>query len=158
MPAKIVQNIKNSNLIPAIKRKYHIKIKRKNTNKTVVLSGTARSGTTWLAQTLNYDNRFKFIFEPFDDRVKYPNRIILENHYIQENETNKSYVESINHIITGKIRNISMDEYNERLFYDNILVKMTKGNFLLKWLHNLYPDLKIIYIMRHTFSRECQIC
>lgn len=152
MLSKIIRNIKDDNLIPAIKRKYHIKMRQKNLNNTLVIAGTARSGTTWLAQTINYNNKFRLIYEPFHCKVKYPNRTISESQYINEMNTNEKYVNNLNYILSGRIRNKQADSFNSRLLYNRIMVKMVRGNFLLKWIHNLHPRLKIIYIIRHPLS------
>ena len=36
-----------------------------NVNNTVILSGVARGGTTWIAEALNCQNHFRYMFEPF---------------------------------------------------------------------------------------------
>ena len=35
------------------------------TNKTIFIAGIGRSGTTWVAETINYFNEFRILFEPF---------------------------------------------------------------------------------------------
>ena len=34
-------------------------------NNTIIIAGVGRSGTTLLAETINYDNQFRLMFEPF---------------------------------------------------------------------------------------------
>ena len=38
----------------------------KNINNTILVAGVGRSGTTLLAETINYDNQFRLMFEPFN--------------------------------------------------------------------------------------------
>ncbi len=152
MLAKIYRNIKNNNLIPAVKRKYHMNLSKNSIYNTIILAGIPRSGTTWLAQTLNYDTRYRLIYEPFHKRVDYPSRVIKENQYIHETDETEKYVENLKYILGGQIRHKHTDYANSKLFYRKILVKIVRGNFLLKWIHNLFPENKIIYILRHPFS------
>ena len=35
-----------------------------NIKHTILIAGTGRSGTTWLSDTINYKNQFRYIFEP----------------------------------------------------------------------------------------------
>ena len=35
---------------------------------TILLAGSGRSGTTWVSDIMNYDNEYRYIFEPFHPR------------------------------------------------------------------------------------------
>ena len=50
----------------------------KNINNTIIVAGVGRSGTTLLAETINYDNKFRLMFEPFH---KYKVKTLSEMNY-----------------------------------------------------------------------------
>ena len=47
-------------------------------NNTIIIAGVGRSGTTLLAETINYDNQFRLMFEPFH---KYKVKTLSEMNY-----------------------------------------------------------------------------
>src|SRR5438552_19014615 len=53
---------------------------------TVLLAGSARSGTTWLAAVINYDNSHRYMFDPFrPDRLD-ETRICASPQYVRPDD------------------------------------------------------------------------
>ena len=121
------------------------------------MAGTARSGTTWLGDLIASQIACRIMFEPFNPDL------VGEYHgfnYFQymrpvtENRQLRSFTEKV---LTGKIRNRWIDHQNERILAEYRLIKEIRANLLLKWLHNQFPELPILFLMRHpcavVFSR-----
>ena len=71
---------------------------------TILISGMGRSGTTWLSEIINHDNKYRDIFEPFNPNkvpyakeFKYIQYLNNENKDLKLSNTAKS-------ILSGKIR------------------------------------------------------
>ena len=84
--------------------------------KTIFLAGSARSGTTWLQEIVNYNNEFRVLFEPFR-----PDKVEMISHwrkyqYLQADKTSSLYLDPMRDILSGKIKNIWVDTYNQRIF------------------------------------------
>ncbi len=140
--------IKNRELKKQIKWKYYINTNH-NPSKTLFISGMGRSGTTWLSQILNYDNRYRYIFEPF-----YPERSDLCNffekrQYLRPNTNYPKYLYSANQIISGKVRSHFLDRYNAKFLCRKRMVKDVQTNLLLGWINQNFKKTKILLTIRH---------
>lgn len=122
--------------------------------KAIFVSSGARTGSTWVSQLINYDNRYRYMYEPFISMpLGYPeiltalpdNRIL----YLRPADDNPKYVAQAEHIISGRFRHPRTDMYNTRFIVDKRLVKEVQSNLWLKWLKARFPELPIILLLRH---------
>lgn len=72
---------------------------------TLFIAGSARSGTTWLQEIINYKHDHRIIFEPF-----HGDRVSLCKHFHRRQylrHTNKAieFIEPVQNILNGKLRN-----------------------------------------------------
>ena len=122
---------------------------RKNINNTIIVAGVGRSGTTLLAQAINYDNEFRFMFEPFN---KYKVKTLREMNYrlyIPHLNNDRKVKEKYYKILSGNLRNSWVDQYNKKLFCNKRIIKEIRINQSLKWIKLNFPEIPIIYIVRH---------
>jgi len=115
----------------------------------VFIAGSARSGTTWLADILlNYNNNYRLIFEPlhpkYTDRAK-----ILAHKYLRPACENNNFSQAIKAVIAGQIQNKWINRKNRKLFAKKRLIKSIRSNLLLKWIHTNFPFVPIILLLRH---------
>ena len=116
---------------------------------TVFLSGTARSGTTWLSEIINYNNEYRYIFEPFNCKQVPLTRPFGGRRYIRPHDTEPLLRDIMARILTGQIHSAWTERFNRRLIATRRLVKAVRANLLLKWLHVQFPGLPIILLIRH---------
>ena len=125
--------------------------------RTVFLSSGARTGSTWVSEVINFDNDFRYLFEPFsmvvplrpswapalepDDRLR----------YIRPSCTDADLKAQAEVVLSGRLRHPEVDQYNynSRIVFHRRLVKETKSNLFLKWLHRTFPEMKLILLLRH---------
>ena len=117
--------------------------------KTIFLAGSARSGTTWLQEIVNYNNEYRVLFEPFR-----PDKVEMISHwrkyqYLRADETSSLYLDPMRDMLRGKIKNIWVDTYNQRIFSQKRVIKAIHSNLFLYWLKNQFPEVPIILIIRH---------
>jgi hypothetical protein len=119
---------------------------------TVLIIGSARSGTTFLMESLNCNNEFRVIFEPFNPTYTKEWKGFGARHYIDPENVNDKEAEAIHTILKGKINNKWVDQYNRKIRSDQRLIKSVRANLLLDFVESKYPALKIIYIYRDPYK------
>jgi hypothetical protein len=117
--------------------------------KTVFLAGTGRSGTTWVMNIINYDNRFRILFEPFHSRKIKKLHHFEYRQYLRPENAEESYLAPAKQILSGRIKNIWSDAFNRKIFVEKRLIKDIRANHLLKWIKVNFPEIPIILLLRH---------
>ena len=117
--------------------------------RAILLAGLGRSGTTWLAELINHDNQYRFLFEPFRrDKVPLVHNF-RRRQYLRPDDSAENYAPAVQRIFAGQVRNDWIDQFNGRFIAVRRLVKDIRANLLLKWFHIHLPDMPIILLMRH---------
>jgi sulfotransferase family protein len=120
--------------------------------KTTFVTGMGRSGTTWLAELLNFRNGYRFIFEPFD-----PHRValaasFLDHQYLRPDDDRRIYLAPATAIVTGYIREHFVDQHNRKLICGRRIVKEVRGNLILRWLYRHFSGMPLVLIVRHPLA------
>ncbi len=115
----------------------------------VVLAGTGRSGTTWAAEFVNYDNAYRDMFEPFHRLYAPVARRFFYGLYLRPGNKDPAYVEPARRILSGRSFNHYSDRFNKRHVSVRRLVKEVRANLWLKWLKSNFPEVPIIWLVRH---------
>jgi hypothetical protein len=119
----------------------------------IFLAGLARSGTTWLASVLNYRNDFRHINEPFNPWRGRNCDAFLYGRYLRPEESAKEYVDPARRLITGAEGfNYVTHHYNRRVFCTRRMIKEVRANLWLKWLHERFPEMPIVLLLRHPIA------
>lgn len=118
-------------------------------DKSVIIAGSGRSGTTWLSEIVNFNNEYRFIFEPIRPEVLPSLRHFCPKQYLRPDNHEEKYLQPIDDILHGRIRNAYLDKHNMRFFARRVLIKVIRGHLLLRWLHNNFPMIPIIFVLRH---------
>jgi len=114
------------------------------------LAGTGRSGTGWVANIINYDNRYRYMYEPFSPRVVDTVAAFTWGLYIRPDDRSEQYIVPARRLLEGKVGHYpKLDRANRRVFATKRLLKETRANLWLKWLHVNFPEVKIVLLMRH---------
>jgi len=117
--------------------------------KTIFLAGSARSGTTWLQEIVNFNNEYRVLFEPFrPDKVDQV-QDWRKYQYLRETENSPVFIDPMKDILKGKIKNVWVDTYNRRLISQKRIIKAIHANLFLFWMKHHFPEVRIVMIMRH---------
>ena len=122
---------------------------------TILLCGSGRSGTTWLAEIINNENSFRYMFEPFHPELVNIVKHFSKRQYLRDTDRREEYLLPASRIFSGKIRNFWIDRYNKQIRPQKRLIKDIRINLLLRWIKTNFPDISIVYILRHPFSVAC---
>lgn len=138
-----VNNLRNN-----IAKRFFINTNHELKN-TILLAGTGRSGTTWVSNIINFNNEYRDIFEPFSSLYSKEWRAFNYKQYLRPDDKRESFLKAARNILTGKIKNKWVDQFNQRLICQKRIVKDIRINFLLKWINHNFNDIPIIFLIRH---------
>lgn len=135
-------------LVPRMRKKVRLPIFDSGENTDAILiAGTGRSGTTWLAEMLKYDREFRTIFEPFHPGRSLPELAMLGRPGPGPNS--QIELEKVKLALQGDFRCDWTDQFNERLFYKRRLVKSIRINLFIGEIARMFPWLPVIVVIRH---------
>ena len=117
--------------------------------RSILVAGTARSGTTWLSDLIASQIPSRILFEPFNPNLVSDYRHFHYFQYMRLGTENPEFYAFAKKVFTGRIRNHWIDRQNERIISEFRLVKEIRANLALKWLHDNFPEVPILFIMRH---------
>jgi hypothetical protein len=131
--------------------------KRPDPNSAILLAGSGRSGTTWLADILTSLSNIQQIHEPlhptfitqvrdltgFDASDPY-----IRCHYLRPETNDPKWEQFWLKVLTGRVRNHWTDQVRTSWFPDRYLIKLIRANLMLGYVYDKYQPY-IIYITRH---------
>jgi hypothetical protein len=120
-----------------------------NLRKSILVAGTARSGTTWLGDLIASQIPCRTLFEPFNPDLVSEYRGFHYFQYMRPGKENTAFSTFARNVFTGNIHNRWIDGQNERIVSEYRLIKEIRANLALKWLHDSFPEVPIILILRH---------
>jgi hypothetical protein len=69
-----------------------------------MIAGTARSGTTWLAETVTSELSGRLVFEPFHSRLVADFRRFQYFQYMRPDDEDEQLLEFSRRVLTGRLR------------------------------------------------------
>src|SRR5579863_2499993 len=120
-----------------------------NTAEAILLAGTQRSGTTWIADVIDYDGRYRYMYEPFNARRVPLAAAFPYGTYLRPDDVESEHVNPARAILSGRMRHPAVDRTFRRPYYRRRLIKETYANLFLAWLHARFPDVRIALLLRH---------
>jgi sulfotransferase family protein len=116
---------------------------------SIFLAGSARSGTTWVSDIINYKNEYRFVFEPF-----HPSKVRIckgfkPKQYLRPEDRREEFLLPARTILSGGLRSTWTDHSNERFLSWRRLIKDIRANLMLGWIHANFPGMPIILLLRH---------
>lgn len=117
--------------------------------KSILVAGTARSGTTWLGDLIASRIPSRIMFEPFNPDLVPDYSDFHYFQYVRPGTTNPKFHTFAEKVFTGEIRNQWVDRQNERIRSQYRLIKEIRINLALKWLYDNFPEIPILFLLRH---------
>jgi len=117
--------------------------------KSIFIAGSARSGTTWLQDIVNFNNDYRILFEPFDPKKVDLVKKWKDFQYLRADENDPKFLEPMKKILKGQINDSWVNSYNKRLFSQRRIIKAIYANLFLFWMKNHFPEVPILLILRH---------
>ena len=116
---------------------------------SLLIAGTARSGTTWLAELLGARLPCRIMFEPFNPRKVTAYAGFSYFQYKRPDADDPALEDFCRTVFTGSIRDPWIDRQVDHLFPRYRIIKEIRANLFLKWIRNRFPELPILFLVRH---------
>lgn len=117
--------------------------------KSILIAGTARSGTTWLGDIIASQLPSRVLFEPFNPDLVPEYRGFHYFQYLRPGTAHPEFGAFARKVFTGALRNRWVDRQNERIHSQYRLIKEIRINLALKWLHDNFPEVPLLLLVRH---------
>ena len=117
--------------------------------RTLLLVGSARSGSTWLSDVLEESLRARMVFEPLRrDKVALA-RAGPWGRSAEPAERDDALDAVLRRILTGRVRSHWSDKFNRVRLPRRRLVKEIRATNLLPRIVARYPGMPVVYLLRH---------
>lgn len=137
-----------SRLSSALVRQFYRDVNRE-IDRTILLAGAARSGTTWLAQVIASQTPCRIMFEPFHPGKIEAYREFDYYQYVRPADEHPRLYDYCQRLFSGGIRNRWVDRLVDVYRPEIRLVKAVRASFLLGWIERRFPQIPILFIVRH---------
>lgn len=121
----------------------------RDTGRSIMVAGTARSGTTWVADLIASQIPCRVLFEPFHSKLVEDFQQFNYFQYMRPDDQNEELRAYCHRILSGDIRHRWIDREVETLFPQYRIVKDIRANLFLRWLHSSFPEVPLLFVMRH---------
>ena len=117
----------------------------------VLVSGVARSGSTWIAEVLSHATRARLIFEPFAPDF-FPAYTFNNFTFHLKDDEDPALEAFCARLFGGRMRHRWIDSEPNTIRPRVRLVKAVRANLMLGWLGARFPDVRIILVSRNPWS------
>ena len=114
----------------------------------VVIAGSGRSGTTWLAELVNHKGGYRRVFEPLHPGKVKAFEAFRSKQYLRPDDRREEYLGPVRRVLTGESKSRWFDRGGP-LFARRRLVKEIRGNLLLGWISANFPGIPLILLLRN---------
>jgi hypothetical protein len=119
---------------------------------TVLITGSPRSGSTWVEEILNFDHQYRLMFEPFHPKKVKQVQNWKFRQYFPRNHHQEQDLTTATKILSGQLRNFWVDQFNSKRIVKERLVKEVRAGLMLSWLRQNFTEMPIIYVIRNPYS------
>jgi Sulfotransferase family len=117
--------------------------------RTAMLVGTARSGTTWVAELIDSQIPCRVMFEPFNpDRVE-ECRSFEYFQYVRPDDDHPALLAYCERLVRGQVRGRWIDSHATHVFPRFRLIKDIRPTLMLRWFHQRFREVPLLYLLRH---------
>lgn len=148
-------------LAPTIERRTSpdrafLDVGRRDTSRGVIVLGSARSGTTMLAELLASGHRTRFVCEPLHFDSPFSRSFVWGS--FRDPSTDDAVLEDIwTRALTGSLRSRFTDRFNTARYPNRRVVKCIAGSNLASWLTSRFHRSPVVYILRNPMASAASI-
>jgi hypothetical protein len=127
-------------------------------HKHVVVVGSARSGTSWLAETIAQQHRYRLLFEPEQETRTKKGDLLCDKYFTEENNSKEAnhYLKKVfaNQVDCDWIAQSSNRKYKRHLWPfipKKYIIKFVRCNLSAKYI-NEHFQIPLIHIVRNPYD------
>ncbi|MGI9201701.1 MAG: hypothetical protein ACR2QL_11620 [Woeseiaceae bacterium] len=118
----------------------------------LLVIGEGRSGTTWLANLLNFDNHYRMLFEPFQSENFRPPISYQSEYPFPDFDGSDVVARHIQKVIRGDFISGHANVQFPNVLYRGLLIKDISAQLIIDQLCDSAPSMRKIMIFRHPFA------
>jgi hypothetical protein len=119
-------------------------------SRAVLVLGSGRSGTTWLAESIARQTTSRLMFEPFHPLWS-PRRDRLRL-FLDGNDPGEPMASTATAVLTGRVRKFQVDQVVVSRFPRARVVKDIHTTNLLPWFAERFPEVPVVFALRHPIA------
>jgi hypothetical protein len=123
--------------------------RNRDTRRSMIVAGTGRSGTTWVAKIISSQLACRVMFEPFHARYVPDFHPFHYFHYLQPDCEEPQLYAFCRRVLSGDIHHPWIDREVATLWPQVRLIKEIRANLFLKWINQHFPEVPILFVIRH---------
>jgi len=130
-------------------------------SQSVLVFGSARSGSTWLAEVLCGIAHYRQVFEPLHHNIEASSVVRRKGGpkpYLRPDADEPEIRAFFEQVLEGRFRHPATDRFNTYWFPRGRLVKLIRGNLLAGWLRSQFPEVPQVLILRHPCAAAYSAC
>ncbi len=105
-----------------------------------------------MSNVINYDNSYRYIFEPFHPGYVSEVSNFKSKQYLRPDSHGHEYLKPARKILSGKINNRWINKFNRKIVVQRRLIKDIRINLLLGWIKVNFPEIPIVLLLRHPLA------
>lgn len=118
-------------------------------SRCILVAGAGRSGTTWLAELIASQMRCRIMFEPFNSELVQDFSAFNYFLYMRPQQQDDALLDYVRRVLSGAIRHPWIDRQVNTIRPQYRLVKGIRSCLFLRWIHDRFPEVPTIFIIRH---------
>jgi hypothetical protein len=116
------------------------------------VSGMGRSGTTWISDLINYQSKYRVVFEPFCPDNVSAAQGFKGLRYIRIDNVSPNLLHYANRVLSGRFRSPWTESQKTKGIFSQRLIKDIRTNLMLHWLKHNWSQMPIVLVFRNPFS------
>lgn len=145
---RIQKLLKRTSRVPLASLNYHLG----NYEDVIWLVSDGRSGSTWVSDLINWDRRYRELFEPFHPHIVKRVQDFALFQYLRPDDQSSYLGDFLQSVFSGEFKHLRADVSQPRLVYKGLLVKDIFANLLLPWVTHNIPHVRKILLIRNPFA------
>ena len=114
--------------------------------------GEGRSGTTWLMNLLNFDQRYRVLFEPFQTEC-FAKAVPYKSEYpFPDSKHTTAVSEHISRVMRGEFISDKVSIGFPKALFRGLLIKDVSAHLIIDPICSAAPDMQRIMLLRHPFA------
>jgi hypothetical protein len=120
--------------------------------RAVLLASSGRSGSTWLSEMLVQAFACRVLFEPWRSRRGRPDGAPVWGYFVDRAADDPALAAALGRTFAGRLRGRWVDQDNTVRLPRRRLVKEIRTTNLLPWVAARFPDMPIVFLLRHPVA------
>src|SRR5436190_17299112 len=118
-------------------------------SRAVLVLGSGRSGTTWLAETIARQHKSRLVFEPFHPRLGVPEESLR---LFPPEDDDPAFELAVERVLSGRARSVQIDQVLLARLPRGRVIKDVHASNLLPWFRARHPGVPIVFTVRNPIA------